>query len=126
MWEALRPLMSGLDPVRIESPISSGIPDVNYKVGWVELKYAAGWPARKGPLRVRHFTKEQRVWLTRRCAAGGKAFLLLKVGEHEWLLFNGAVAALYLGRVTRERLYELVVARWTRRPNPEEIQKCLL
>lgn len=125
MWDSLRPLIASLDPVRIESPITSGIPDVNYKEGWVELKYADRWPPRKGPLRVDHFTKEQRAFLVRRRRAGGRAFLLLKVGRDEWLLFDGLLAAAYLGKSTREELYQITVARWTRRPKPEEICRCL-
>ena len=125
MWEALRPLLKGLDPVRIESPITPGIPDVNLTPGWMELKFAERWPPRGGPLRVDHFTKEQRTFLVRRRRAGGNAKLLLKVGDSEWLLFDGTVAAVYLGREPRERLYEMVLARWTRKPLKEEIQQCL-
>ena len=126
MWDSLRPVIRSLDPVRMENPIVPGTPDVNYNHGWVELKFAERWPPRGGPLRVDHFTRQQRTWLTRRRKAGGRAFLLLKVGETEWLLFDGAVAAAMLGQVPRERLYEVCVARWTRLPRTEEICKCLL
>lgn len=126
MWDSLRPVIRSLDPVRVENPIVPGTPDVNYNHGWVELKFAERWPPRGGPLRVDHFTRQQRTWLTRRRKAGGRAFLLLKVGETEWLLFDGAVAAAMLGQVPRERLYEVCVARWTRLPRTEEICKCLL
>lgn len=126
MWDSLRPVIRSLDPVRMENPIVPGTPDVNYNHGWVELKFAERWPPRGGPLRVDHFTRQQRTWLTRRRRAGGRAFLLLKVGETEWLLFDGAVAAAMLGQVPRERLYEVCVARWTRLPRTEEICKCLL
>lgn len=126
MWEALRPKMKPLDAVRIESGTTgSGIPDVNYLWGWIELKAAARWPPREGPLRVDHFTTEQRTWLTRRSIAGGKAFLLLKVGTKEWLLFEGRVAAVRLGISTRAQLYEVAKARWTRLPRTEELIKCL-
>lgn len=127
MWQAIRPVLKPLDPVRIESPLmGGGIPDVNYTHGWIELKYAPGWPVRGGPLRVDHFTTEQRRWLTRRRKAGGRAFLLLKVGRSEWLLFGGPTAAAMLGRVPRERLYEICVARWTRLPKTKEICKWLV
>ena len=125
MWEALRPLLKGLDPVRIESPITPGIPDVNVTPGWIELKFADRWPPRGGPLRVDHFTAEQRAFLVRRRRSGGKAWLLLKVGNAEWLLFDGTVAAVYLGREPRERLYQIALARWTRKPLKQEIQECL-
>jgi hypothetical protein len=126
MWEELRTLLRELDPVRIENLVGSGVPDVNYNQGWIELKYMDRWPPRGGPLRIDHFTPEQRGWLTRRRKKKGKAFVLLKVGLSEWLLFDGLIAALYLGHEPRERLYEIVVARWTRKPSKEEIQSCLL
>ncbi|QYW02153.1 hypothetical protein CPT_Sonora_050 [Stenotrophomonas phage Sonora] len=125
MWDALRPLLRGLDPVRIESPISPGIPDVNWTCGWIELKYAPRWPPRGGPLRIDHFTTEQRGWLTKRRHSGGNAKLLLKVGESEWLLFDGTVAAVFLGKEPKDRLYELSLARWTRKPKLKELQECL-
>jgi len=126
MWEALRPVMKPLDPVRIESrDTGSGIPDVNYIEGWMELKAVGRWPPRGGPLRVDHFTTEQRTWLTRRNLAGGKAFLMLKVGKDEWLLFEGRTAAALLGYEIQARLYEVCKARWTRLPRTEELWKCL-
>lgn len=125
MWDAIRPKLKGLDPVRIESPIIPGIPDVNVTLGWIELKYASRWPPRGGPLRLDHFTPEQRAFLVKRAKAGGGAWLLLKVGRDEWLLFKGLIAALYLGHEPRERLYEMVVARWTRLPRNGELQQCL-
>lgn len=125
MWDALRPLLKGLHPVRVENPMLPGTPDVNWSHGWIELKFAERWPPRGGPLRVDHFTKEQRTWLTRRRRAGGNAKVLLKVGEFEWLLFDGLAAAVYLGHEPRERLYEIAMARWARKPEPKEIQECL-
>lgn len=127
MWEALRPRMKPLDACRVESrETGSGIPDVNYVAGWMELKAADRWPPRGGPLRVYHFTPEQRNWLSRREWAGGKAFLMLKVGKSEWLLFAGRVAAACLGDSTQAQLYEAAIARWTRLPRTEELKKCLL
>lgn len=122
MWDSIGPVIKCLDPQRIESTLTgSGIPDVNYNHGWIELKYVKRWPPRGGPLKLDHFTREQRGWLIRRHKAGGRAFLLLKVGDNEWLLFYGFVAAIHLGRVKREKLYECCAARWTRLPKKEEI-----
>lgn len=121
MWTALRPLLRGLDPVRIESHMTQGVPDVNMTVGWMELKYEDGWPKRGGPLKLKRYTKEQRTWALRRAQAGGRVFLLLKVGEAEWLLFRGEVAALVLGKLPKEELCRHVLARWTRKPRREEL-----
>lgn len=127
LWKALRPLLAGLDPQRIEShQTGSGIPDVNYSLGWIELKYLPRWPVRPStPVRIDHFTDEQRIWLTRRVNSGGRAFLLLKVGNNEWLLFRGDVAARIIGESNREELYAGVTARWTRKPKVQEIQPWL-
>ncbi len=126
MWDAIRPMLKKLDPVRVENPIVPGTPDVNYTGGWIELKWCERWPPMGGPLRVDHFTQQQKVWLTKRRHAGGRAFLLLKVGENEWLLFDGAVAAGVLGQVEQQKLYAACVARWTRKPKTEEICTWLL
>lgn len=126
MWDAIRPVLARLDPVRVENPVCCpGTPDVNYVGGWIELKYADRWPPRGGPLRIDHFTSQQRTWLRRRRAAGGRAFVLLKVGTREWLLFDGVRAADVLGEVPREQLYKECVARWTRLPKRNEIQPLL-
>lgn len=128
MWDALSPLMKGTHAVRIESRVTgSGTPDVNYAWGWIELKYLPKWPVRPTtPVRVKHYTKEQRSWAIERTQAGGRVFLLLKVGEPEWLLFRGSLAAQHLGHVPRAELYRLTVARWLRRPRSEELLRWLM
>lgn len=125
MWKALRPVMKGMDPVRIESPITPGTPDVNYNVGWIELKYAKEWPPQGGPLRIDHYTADQKAWAIRRKAAGGLVFLLLKVGKTEWLLFDGRVAAIFVGKSNQQELYQVCLARWTRLPKNQEIASWL-
>jgi hypothetical protein len=137
MWAAMRPLLSGLDPVRVENMVNQGTPDVNYRDGWIELKYAPKWPTLSTtPLRVHHFYKEQRVWHIRRESVGGTSFVMLKVGE-EWLLFGGEMAAYCLwsipgemlqrtiGDGSRGSLYNLCIARWLSKPSKEELQKWL-
>lgn len=126
MWEALRPLMKGLDPMRVENLVGIGTPDVNYTRGWIELKYIGGWPVRDPDaiVKVDHFTPQQRVWIMRRALAGGRVFVFLKVGE-EWLLFNGGWAARCLGRVGKEHLCRNALAHWTQKPTKEDLQKWL-
>jgi hypothetical protein len=104
MWKKVRPVLlaAKLDPVRVENPIHPGTPDVNLCTGiWIELKCIPGWPAlAKTAVRIRHYTPQQRVWLYRRwIAAPGSTLLLLEVrSEHQWLLFDGDVAAKIVGR----------------------------
>jgi len=105
MWRKVRPFLvaAKLDPVRVENPIHPGTPDVNMILGWVELKCVAEWPTRESQLlRIPHFTPQQRVFLYRRWKyAPGTTYLLLEVRSvHQWLLFDGDVAAQVVGRST--------------------------
>jgi len=109
--QALKPL----DAISVENSCGPGTPDVNYVDGWLELKWARTWPKKpETPLRLEHFTRQQRLWLIRRWKAGGRAFVLLKVGV-EWLLFDAPTAADKLGRSTRAELYEVATQVWTKR-----------
>jgi hypothetical protein len=129
--------LAGLDPVSVENPAHPGTPDVNHTGGWLELKRVDAWPARPGsPLRLPHFTPQQRVWLRRRCASRPRgACLLLRVDgktggpvRHEsvvvdlvaprrhtaeWLLFAGDAAAEHVGNVNRDRLREIAIGIWS-------------
>lgn len=111
MWTTLRPLLVGLDPIRVENPADPGTPDVNYIEGWVELKEMPRWPPKGGPLRVDHYTQQQKTWARSRARAGGRVFLLLKVGQ-DWLLFRGEVAAAILGKAPEEALKAAAVRVW--------------
>jgi len=131
MWKAIRPILKAarLDPVRIESPISVGVPDVSIAPGWIELKAVERWPVRDGPLRVDHFTAGQRAWHIRRNQCGGGSWVLLRVGDGstaEWLLFHGSTAAKWLGYSTKDELITFCVSYWTRKPKPNELKACLL
>jgi len=100
------------DAKAVENPVHPGTPDVNYIEGWIELKQVPEWPANEEtPLRIAHFTPQQRVWLMRRCSMGGRAHLLLQVGR-EWLLFTGTVAAKEIGTANMHRLRGLAVRKW--------------
>lgn len=103
--------LHGLDPMSVENPVNPGTPDVNYVDGWIELKWLRSWPEPNNPVTIRHFTRQQRVWLKRRHMRGGRAWLLLQVG-HEWLLFDGETAADFVGTVTKSKLLEVCSRRW--------------
>ncbi|MCK5603178.1 hypothetical protein KAR91_14950 [Candidatus Pacearchaeota archaeon] len=81
--------------VAVENDVLPGYPDVEGVVnrfGFViELKLIQSWPVRpRTPVRINHFTKEQKLFLRSRWRAGGAAFLLLRVVDtKEWLLFSG-------------------------------------
>lgn len=81
-----------------------GMPDVSYAGGWVELKWLPKWPRRDTTrVRIDHFTREQRRWLTLRHEAGEDTWLLLQV-RREWLLMRGPVAAEVVGKLSRIEL----------------------
>src|SRR5579864_5013992 len=115
MWGSLQPRLAalGLDPVRIENALNRGTPDVNYTHGWIELKSVERWPVHANhPLRLPALMErpEQVAWLTRRWAAGGAAWLMLRVGR-DLLLFSGLDARTVRLGQDQARLREL--ACWT-------------
>lgn len=101
-----------LDAYPIENTVGVGTPDVNYVGGWIELKSCDEWPKKPlTPLRIDHFTTDQRLWLEKRWRAGGACFLLLKVAQ-DWLLFAGPVAAEFVGHVDKETLFHKALHVW--------------
>ncbi len=120
----IRALMP-LHGVPIENPVQPGTPDINYINGWIECKWLRSWPVRAStPVRIEHFTIQQRRWLKKHCTLGGSAWLLLQV-QAEWLLFSGIVAHDHVGGATRQELYDLASARWKSGLKNKELVECL-
>lgn len=98
------------DPQAVENATNPGCPDVECLRGWIELKYAPAWPKRADtPVRIDHYTQQQRNFLRRRWNAGGGAWLLFRVGSRgkvENILFDGLTAHEFVGRVPRAELIE--------------------
>lgn len=114
-----------LNAVPVENPAQPGTPDVNYVEGWIELKKLTKWPERSDTIvRIDHFTPQQRNWLLLRKRRGGRVHLLLQV-KNEWLLFDGDVAAMHVGRVDRQELERLCVKRWQNGPRADELRAIL-
>ena len=79
-----------LDAQPIESPMKSGVPDVNHRFGWIEMKALDGWPkvASDRPIRFKHpLMVGQKVWIRRRIRSGGSVSLCAKVGS-EWFFWD--------------------------------------
>lgn len=114
-----------LDAMPVENAAAPGTPDVEYIGGWIELKQLPRWPEdAEGIVRVPHFTRQQRVFHLRRRRAGGSSWLLLQC-RREWLLFDGAIAALNLGRVRRADLYGLAAHHSTSGLRKKELVECI-
>jgi hypothetical protein len=125
-WDQVRPLLAGLDPVRIENTCEQGTPDVNYIHGWIELKVVKKWPKREmTALQIPHYTEHQKAWARRRHEAGGQVWFLLKI-EEEWLLIYGVSAAHAIGELPRNALYRICTARWSSPPSKEAFQRVIL
>jgi len=97
--------LRSLHAVSVENKVGPGTPDINYVEGWIECKWLRSWPKRpETPVRLDHeLTAEQRVWLRKREAHGGVAWVILQCGR-EWLIFKGSIAADVLGTSTRQEL----------------------
>ena len=109
MIKALNPL----NAVAVENPALPGTPDVNYIEGWIELKWLRSWPKRKDTIvRIPHFTAQQRIWHFRRRRLGGQSWFLLQVRK-EWLLIDGAVAALTVNKCNRLDLICQTAVYWS-------------
>lgn len=120
-------LLKPLHAVSVENGMTHpGTPDVSYAGGWIENKAMEHWPVKpETPLRVDHFTPQQRIFLIRRRKAGGRAFLLLTV-ERDWLLFDGDTAARFLGTSTKAELLPMALATWIgKTPPAAELIACL-
>jgi len=83
-------ILAPLDGKPVENRAWTGFPDVSYIEGVIELKQADRWPAREAtPLKLDHFTNEQRIFLERRWRKGGNAYLLIQVNK-TFLLYDGS------------------------------------
>ncbi len=117
-------LTKSLDPCRVENLLTydgtvRGMPDVNIVPGWCELKAIKAYPKRKNtPLRIEHYTDTQRAWLLRRVAAGGNAWLVLRVRSHIYVF--DAHGAQSVGELTKDQLLEACIAFFPKTPKPEE------
>lgn len=109
--QALKPLHG----VFVENVMLAGTPDINYVEGWIELKWLEDWPKKpQTPVRLPKFKRGQRIFLYKRCLAGGQAYLLLRVNL-EWILLPGFWAATRLGTATRAEIIAAAWQHWPRR-----------
>jgi hypothetical protein len=112
---------------RIETAEALGVPDVNYLMrngrgGWIELKFKTLYPIRisKTPVRLNHFTSDQKNWIFKYGEFGGDAWVLLQV-KNDFYLFSH-VFVRRIGEVRKEVLEQLAVKVWKKKINYEELK----
>lgn len=114
-----------LDAVSVENSVGAGTPDVNYIEGWIELKWLRCWPARENTIvKIEHYKPAQKIFAVRRRKKGGQCWLLLLV-RGQWLLFDGAVAALKINKATARELFECAHRVWPDGLIDEELRECI-
>ena len=113
--------LKSLNAIAVENPVLPGTPDVNYVEGWIELKWLREWPTGEDtPVRFPHFTPVQRVWHIKRRLAGGMSWVLIQC-KREWMLFDGAVAAIHLNQSTKAELHKVASGTTIDGLNPKEL-----
>lgn len=115
-----------LDPHPIENMLSieKGMPDVEFIGGWAEIKWLPRWPMRKDtPVRIPHYTDDQRRWLRERQAAGERCFLVLQI-RREWFVWD-ADGAQTIGHQTRQEMIDGALAYWNHTPSSEEMLEAI-
>lgn len=110
--------------VPIENGVGVGTPDVEYVGGWLELKSVDQPKNPDTAVRVPHFSMEQRLWLRQRNEAGGRADVLIKVGNW-WILLRGDIAAEILGMVSLGALIDACIDAWAETPSGGALMEAL-
>jgi hypothetical protein len=119
----LKQRMKRLCPISIENALTTpGLPDVAIVSGWLELKCLPKWPVKETtPLRIPHFTEEQKMWALKWASCGGNYWLVVKV-RAEIFVF-GPDAAVLVGTLTRAEMLGAALAYWPCMPSSEELCK---
>lgn len=117
----LRPLAA----FPVENLAQPGTPDVAYRHGWLELKWLRSWPRTASTHVKFDFTPQQRYWLLNWRRAGGQAWFMVQC-SNEWILIDGAVAALKVGTLSRAGLaMEIAEKYWGHGIDEEELRAWL-
>jgi len=94
VWKRLRKMLKADPDVthlqRHEPNMPEGLPDVHFIIrevpGWIELKDLDDWPKREStPLRIKHFSQKQRIWLHAYGMSNGRAFIIVHFGDECFL-----------------------------------------
>lgn len=124
-WATLKRVMGDRwHATRVEDRLQSGIPDVTWGArgvqGWMELKYLE-WPKRPTtPVKI-GLRPEQAIWLTQRGQVGTYCSILVRVGLHEWFLFNWQDARDLLQPKHQNELFQMSACYWANQIDPDRL-----
>lgn len=114
LWAATRKHLRRADLMRVENSVCPGTPDVNgcYRgvEFWIELKKVPRPRRTTTPVRIPHFTPQQRAWIKRR---GRRAFVLLQVGRAYFL--HGPEDVDALGGLTYDEHWQRARLAWSQK-----------
>lgn len=138
VWKIIRDACAGpaWDFVRVENPAAPGTPDVNWACrvknhpwaveGWFELKHVDHWPVRLDtPLKIPHYTPQQRIWARRRRRVGGRCDFVARVGD-DWFVLDGVVAADLINSTPKAGIIAAAVLYMPGRFDPVAFKRTLL
>ena len=122
-------LAKGVLTTHHEDLLNAGIPDLSYSHGgvhgWIELKWLEAWPKREATIvKIDHYTKEQKHFLLTRGRAGGRCWLLLRVGRKDHFLFDHE-SAQFVGQEAQQGLFALESAHWNSSIDFEQLTRIL-
>jgi len=113
LWKQIRTKLPNYFLQRIETQIERGIPDLHYCVdgvsGWIEGKYLET-PKRESTKLKLKLSVEQIAWHKAYIHYGGSVYILVKKNR-EILLFKGQDGEELAKGVSRERFYEMTIAK---------------
>lgn len=124
-WASLKRIVGDRwHATRIEDRLQSGVPDVSWGArgvqGWIELKYVPKPPVRLGtPFRI-GLRPEQAVWLQQRGRVGNYCWVLARVQNLQWLLFDWREARILLNPQGYHGMCSLATKNWVAGLDPEE------
>lgn len=109
-----------------EDSYSENIPDLSFGLcgvnGWIELKQIEKWPARKETLlKPSKYTSGQVNWLNKRNKKGGNCFVMVKVGNNDYFLFDASAARKIKNGMAGEELKDCCIAHWVGGVDPDEL-----
>ena len=100
-----------------EDALSEGIPDLSYGIdgvnGWIELKQIDNFPVRpETKMKPKKYTVEQVNWLVKRGKKGGKCFVMVKIGNYDYYIFNWNKAHMVREGMTQEEYKKECIKHW--------------